>query len=142
IASGCSAWTMSERMPARGKQRSRLTRQTMLPGPKRPSSAGTSGTAFTYALASGSSGLSLAVSITDKIRSALRQDLLPLREVLDRLGADLLEAAVQALAQDAGAGRGRIQPGDENEVRPLLVEAQGLRNVLRREHHPRVGRLG
>src|SRR6266550_4388687 len=62
MASGCRAWIISDRMPARGKQRSRLTRQTMLRGPKRPSSVGFSGTARSYALASGSSGFSRAVS--------------------------------------------------------------------------------
>src|SRR6267378_4400914 len=54
---------MSDRIPARGKHRSRLTRHTMLRGPNRPSSAGCSGTARWYALASGSRGFSRAVSI-------------------------------------------------------------------------------
>src|ERR1700681_4925087 len=54
IASGCSAWTMSERMPASAKLRSRCTRHTTLRGPNRPSSAGRSATARVRARASGS----------------------------------------------------------------------------------------
>src|SRR5213080_2564487 len=56
----------------------------------------------------------------------LRQDFLPLGKMLDRLRADLVEAPVQALAQDPGARRGGVEPRQEHEVRALLVEAQRL----------------
>src|SRR5206468_8442298 len=71
----------------------------------------------------------------------LGQDFLPLGKMLDRLRADLVEAPVQALAQDPGARRGGVEPRQEHEVRALLVEAQRLGDVVGREHHARVGRL-
>ena len=45
IASGCSACSSSERSPATGADRSALTRQVTLAGPKNPSSSGVTGTA-------------------------------------------------------------------------------------------------
>src|SRR5947209_10574894 len=142
MASGWSAWTISERMLASRKARSRCTRQTMLRGPNRPSSAGRSATARSKARATGSRGSRRAISIcTAKTTTGLRQDLLPVREVLDRLRADLLEASVQALAQDAGARRGRVQPRHEDEVGPLLVELERLGDVVGGEDDSRIGRL-
>src|SRR5580693_897754 len=44
MASGCSAWTSSDRNPATGADRSPFSRHVTLPGPKNPSSAGLSGT--------------------------------------------------------------------------------------------------
>src|SRR6201987_5184124 len=44
MASGCSAWTSSDRSPATGADRSPFSRHVTLPGPKNPSSAGLSGT--------------------------------------------------------------------------------------------------
>src|SRR6266516_3257079 len=51
IASGCSACSISARSPATGLPASALTRQVTLAGPKKPSSAGSSGTPDTYAAA-------------------------------------------------------------------------------------------
>src|SRR5271166_6261904 len=51
MASGCSAWIISDRRPATGPDRSVLSRQVTLPGPKKPSSAGCSGTLAAYAAA-------------------------------------------------------------------------------------------
>ena len=45
MASGCSACSSSERSPATGADRSALTRQVTLAGPKNPSSSGVTGTA-------------------------------------------------------------------------------------------------
>src|ERR1700761_7530812 len=44
MASGCSACRSSDRSPATGADRSACTRQVTLPGPKKPSSAGSAGT--------------------------------------------------------------------------------------------------
>src|SRR5258708_8965636 len=54
IASGGRAWTISDRIPARAKLRSRCTRHTTLRAPKRPSSAGRSATERVRARARGS----------------------------------------------------------------------------------------
>src|ERR1039457_45758 len=51
MASGCSAWIISDRRPEMGPDRSVVSRQVTLPGPKNPSSAGWSGTLDAYAAA-------------------------------------------------------------------------------------------
>src|SRR6516165_6194778 len=51
MASGCSACTSSARSPATIEDKSPLTRQVTLAGPKKPSSAGSVGTLATYAAA-------------------------------------------------------------------------------------------
>src|SRR5580704_8771218 len=51
MASGCRACRCSARSPATGLDRSALTRQATLPGPKNPSSAGYSGMLDAYAAA-------------------------------------------------------------------------------------------
>jgi hypothetical protein len=51
IASGCSACISKDRSPATGEARSALTRHVRLAGPKKPSSAASSGTPGTYAAA-------------------------------------------------------------------------------------------
>jgi hypothetical protein len=44
IASGCSACSSSDRSPETGTDRSACSRHVTLPGPKKPSSAGSAGT--------------------------------------------------------------------------------------------------
>ena len=48
MASGCRAWIISERSPPMVPDRSVLSRQVTLRGPKNPSSAGCSGTLAAY----------------------------------------------------------------------------------------------
>ena len=54
------------------------------------------------------------------------------------LGAHFFEAARQALAQDPRARRRRVEPGDEDEVRSMLIEAKRLRDMVAGQHHPGV----